>query len=124
MVTAVRRGLSLRAVAAKFGVGLATVAHWVERAKGRRLDRVDFSDRTRTPHRTRRTETALEELVLKTRSDLAQGDLGSNGAAAIRQALLDQGVAEVPAARTINRILGMFDETVWEQILESVTTRR
>jgi putative transposase len=105
MVTAVRRGLSLRAVAAQFGVGLATVAHWVERAKGRRLDRVDFSDRTRTPHQTRRTETALEDLVLKTRSDLAQGDLGANGAAAIRQALLDQGVAEVPAVRTINRIL-------------------
>ena len=55
MVVAVRRGQSLRAVAEKFGVGVATVAHWVGRAKGLRLDRVDFSDRSRAPHRTRRT---------------------------------------------------------------------
>jgi hypothetical protein len=105
MVAAVRRGQPLRVVAEKFGVGLATVAHWVERAKGKRLDRVDFSDRSRTPHKTRRTETSLEDLVLKTRSNLTQGDLGACGAAAIRQALLDQGVAQVPAVRTINRIL-------------------
>jgi len=106
MVAAVRRGQPLRAVAKEFGVAVATVAHWVERAKGQRLDRVDFSDRSRAPHQTRRTEITLEDLVLQTRRDLAQGDLGSIGADAIRQALLDQGVAEVPSARTINRILG------------------
>jgi putative transposase len=105
MVAAVRRGTSLRAVAKKFGVGLATVAHWVERAKGQRLDRVDFADRSRAPHRSNRTATALEDLVVKTRSDLAQGDLGAWGAAAIQQALLDQGVDKVPSVRTINRIL-------------------
>jgi putative transposase len=106
MVAAVRRGQSLRAVADQFGVGVATVAHWVERAKGQRLDRVDWSDRSRAPHQTRRTDSSLEDLVLKVRSDLAQGDLGAIGAAPIRQALLDQGVAEVPSVRTINRILG------------------
>jgi hypothetical protein len=106
MVAAVRRGQPLRAVAKEFGVAVATVAHWVERAKGQRLDRVDFSDRSRAPHQTRRTEITLEDLVLQTRRDLAQGDLGAIGADAIRQALLDQGVAEVPSARTINRILG------------------
>jgi hypothetical protein len=106
MVAAVRGGQSLRAVASQFGVGVATVSHWVKRAKGQRLDRVDWSDRSRTPHQTRRTDTPLEDLVLKTRSDLAQGDLGAIGAAPIRQALLDQGVAKVPAVRTINRILG------------------
>lgn len=105
MVTAVRRGQSLRSVAEQFGVGLATVAYWVQRAKGRRLDRVDFADQARTPRRTRRTDITLEDLILQTRHDLAQGDLGSCGAAAIRQALLGQGVAEVPAIRTINRIL-------------------
>jgi hypothetical protein len=106
MVAAVRRGRSLRAVAAQFGVGVATVAHWVERAKGHRLDRVDWSDRSRAPHKTRRTDITLEELVLKTRGELARGDLGAVGADAIRQALVGQGVANIPSVRTINRILG------------------
>jgi hypothetical protein len=106
MVVAVRRGQSLRAVAGQFGVGVATVAHWVKRAKGQRLDRVDWSDRSRAPHTTRRTATPLEDRVLQTRSELAQGDLGAIGAEPIRQALLDQGVAQVPSVRTINRILG------------------
>jgi hypothetical protein len=48
----------------------------------------------------------LEDLVLKTRSELAQGDLGAIGAAPLRQTLLDQGVTKVPSVRTINRILG------------------
>src|SRR5262249_23603097 len=60
----------------------------------------------RAPHKTRRTDPSLEELVVKVRSDLAQGDLGAIGAAPIRQALVDQGVAKVPSVRTINRILG------------------
>jgi len=106
MVAAVRRGQSLRAVAEKFGVGLATVAHWVERAQGQRLDRVDWSDRSRAPRKTRRTDTTLEDRVLQTRRDLAQGDLGAIGAAAIHQALVDQGVAKAPSVRTIHRILG------------------
>jgi hypothetical protein len=102
----VRRGQSLRAVAREFAVGLATVAHWVQRAKGQRLDRVDWSDRSRAPHKTRRTDTALEDLVLQTRGDLAKGDLGAVGADAIRGALLGSGLAGVPSTRTINRILG------------------
>jgi hypothetical protein len=92
-------------VARQFGVGVATVAHWVERAKGQRLDRVDWSDRSRAPHHTRRTDTSLEDLVLKARSELAHSDLGAVGADAIRQALLDRGVAQAPSLRTINRIL-------------------
>ena len=106
MVAAVRRGQPLRAVAKKFGVGVATAAYWVARAKGQRLDRVDFSDRSRAPHQTGRTEITLEDLVLQTRKDLAQSDLGALGADAIRQALVDRGVAKVPSVRTINRILG------------------
>jgi putative transposase len=105
MVAAVRRGASLRAVARLFGVGLATVAHWVARAKGQRLDRVDWSDRSRAPRQTRRTETAVEDRVLQARRELAQGDLGAIGAEPIRQALVEQGVAAVPSVRTINRIL-------------------
>jgi hypothetical protein len=106
MVAAVRAGQSMRAVARQFGVGVATVADWVGRAKGRRLDRVDWSDRSSAPHQTRRTDPLLEDRVLLARRDLAQSDLGAIGADAIRQRLLDQGVAAVPAVRTINRILG------------------
>jgi transposase len=105
MVAAARRGQPLRAVARAFGVGVATVAHWVERAKGQRLDRIDWSDRSHAPHKRRRTTTALEDLVLTTRTNLAHGDLGAIGAAAIRQALSEQGLAETPSLRTINRIL-------------------
>jgi putative transposase len=42
---------------------------------------------------------------LKARRDLAQSDLGAIGADPIRQALREQGVADVPSVRTINRIL-------------------
>ncbi len=101
-----RRGQPLRAVAQQFGVGVATAAYWVERAKGQRLDRVDFADRSRAPHQTRRTASTLEDRVLQTRKELAQSDLGALGADAIRRALVDQGVAPVPSVRTINRILG------------------
>src|SRR3954452_8956655 len=100
MVTAVRHGQPLRAVARAFGVGLATVAHWVERAKGQRLDRVDWSDGSQAPHKPRRTATAVEYLVLTTRSDLAKGDLGAIGADAIREALLDRGLGKAPSVRT------------------------
>jgi hypothetical protein len=106
MVAAVRKGQSLRAVADSFGVGVATVALWVRRAKGQRLDRVDWSDRPCVPHKTRRTEAPLEDLVLQARRQLAQGDLGAQGAAVIRQELLAGGLARVPSVRTINRILG------------------
>jgi transposase len=106
MVAAVRRGRSLHAVAKEFGVAVGTVAHWVERAKDQRLDRVDFSDRSRAPHKTRRTAAAVEELIVQTRGELAKGDLGAVGAEAIRQTLLDQGLVSVPSLRTINRILG------------------
>ena len=105
MVAAVRRGQSLRAVARRFGAGLATVAYWVQRAQGQRLDRVDWSDRSRAPRTTRRTVTAMEDWVLAVRRELAQSDLGAIGAEPIRQALLAQGVAAVPSVRTINRIL-------------------
>src|SRR5438874_2064323 len=102
MVAAVRAGQVLRTVADQFRVAVATVAYWVERAKGQRLDRVDWSDRSHAPRKTRRTDPALEDLVLKARSDLALGDLGALGADAIRQALLGQGLGAVPSLRTIN----------------------
>src|SRR5947209_13486343 len=106
MVAAVRRGQSLRAVARQFGVGVATVASWVQRARGQRLDRVDWFDRSHRPHQTRRTDTSLEDLIMRVRGELAHSDLGAVGADAIRQALLARGIAKLPSVRTINRILG------------------
>src|SRR3954452_23691566 len=106
MVAAVRAGQSMRAVARQFGVGVATVADWVGRAKGRRPDRVDWADRSSAPHQTRRTDPLLEDRVLLARRDLARSDLGAIGADATGQGLLDQGVAAVPSVRTITRILG------------------
>lgn len=106
MVAAVRRGQSLRAVARQFRVSVATVDHWVRRAKGQRLDRVDWSDHSSVPHRTRRTDTSVEDLVLQVRRELAHSDLGAVGADVIRQTLLARGVTAVPSVRTINRILG------------------
>src|SRR5262249_42966356 len=106
MVAAVRRGQSLRAAAAQFAVGAATVAHWVQRAQGQGRVRLDSTDRSRAPHHTRRTDPSLEDLVVQARRELAQGDLGAIGAAAIHQALLGRQPPHVPSVRTINRILG------------------
>ena len=113
MVAAVRRGQSLRSVARRFRVRLATVQYWVRHAAGQRLDRVDFTTRPSAPRRTRRTDPAMEERVITARQQLQRdSDLGDHGAAAIHQALRDQGVACVPSVRTIGRILrrrGLLD---------------
>ena len=106
MVAAVRQQQSIRTVARRFGVSTSTVLYWVERAKGQRLDRVDWQDRPRAPHHTQRTEAELEEQVLRLRRQLRQdSDLGAYGAQAIQQALRAQGQAEPPSIRTIHRIL-------------------
>jgi transposase len=105
MVKAVRGGQSLREAARMFGVSVGTVAHWIAWAKGQCLDRVDWSDRSRTPHKTRRTDIVLEDRVLQTRRELAQGDLGAIGADAIHAALVEQKLVAAPSVRTINRIL-------------------
>lgn len=114
MVAAVRRRASLRSVARQFGVSLLTVQRWVQRAAGQRLDRVAWGDRPARPHHVpRRVAADLEELVLTVRRDLREtSDLGEYGAAAIRRELLARGLLQVPALRTINRILarrGLFD---------------
>jgi hypothetical protein len=113
MVAAVRRNHSLHQVALQFGVSPATVLRWVRRAKGQRLDRVDWTDRPKTPHHSRRSNPELESLVLQIRHDLRQhSDLGFHGAEAIRAELDGRGIRPLPAVRTINRILqrcGAFD---------------
>ena len=107
MVAAVRRGVSQREVARTFRVSLLTVQRWVQRAAGKRLDRVDWSDRSAAPHTTpHRTAPLLEDLVLSVRQALReQSDLGEFGAQAIQRELEARQVPHLPSLRTINRIL-------------------
>ena len=106
MIAAVRRGESMRSVAGRFGVPLSTVQHWFARAKGRRLDRIDWEDRSSAPKRTRRTKASIERRVLATRKRLKErSDLGEYGAPAIHRDLQQQAFEPLPSIRTIARIL-------------------
>lgn len=107
MVAAVRAGRSQRSVARAFGVSLATVQLWLERAGTKRLERVDWADRPSVPQRQSRTERSLEDLILELRTELrASSILGEYGAAAIRRELQARELSvPVPAERTIGRIL-------------------
>lgn len=114
MVAAVRAGASLRQTARRFGVSLSTLQHWLQRAAGQRLDRVDWSDRTPGPRCSpQRTTAAVEDLIVDLRHQLRQtSDLGEYGAAAIHRELLARGFADPPVIRTIHRILqrrGLLD---------------
>jgi len=108
MVNAVRRGVTMREVARRFGVTLRTVQRWVRRATGRRLDRVDWAARPSGARPSpRRTAVAVEHSVLALRRELrASSVLGEYGAAAVRAALRARGGGEaVPSERTVARIL-------------------
>jgi hypothetical protein len=108
MVKAVRGGMGVRATARRFKVSHGTVKTWVERARGKRLERVDFSDRSSGPHKpANRTSKRLEAKILKLRGELKlKSALGEHGAAAILLALCASTQKPVPCARTIGRILG------------------
>lgn len=107
MVALVRSGGSMRAVARRFAVSLRTVQVWIARARGRRLDRVDWRTRLRgrrTP--VNRTPRRVERRVVALRQELRTTDvLGEYGAVAIQRALATEAFAPVPAVRTIGRIL-------------------
>ena len=69
MVQAVRSGQSLRFVARSFGVNVGTVACWVERARGKRLDRAALANRK--PGRAwNRTAPEMESRILNARRAL------------------------------------------------------
>lgn len=106
MVAAVRRGASQRSVAVRFGVALRTVQRWVERAKGQRLDRVEWSGLPPVPKRTRRTDPVIEQRVLTIRRRLKdRSALGEYGAAAIRREMEAREIEPCPSIPTIGRIL-------------------
>lgn len=104
MVRLVRLGKSMRAVASRLHVDPSTVCFWVVRARGDRLDRVDFADRK--PGRAwNRTASDLEQRIAELRRRLREESiLGEYGARAI-QAALQAEVPNAPSAATINRVL-------------------
>lgn len=96
LVAAVHAGASLRQTARQFGVSLSTLQHWVQRAAGQRLDRVDWSDQTPGPRRSpQRTTAAVEDLIVDLRRQLRQtSDLGEYGAAAIHRIFQRRGLLD------------------------------
>lgn len=116
MVSAVRRGISMRQVAKQFKVSLSVLQYWVRRAGKTRLDRVDFSNHRCGPHRpANRTPEPMEDLILRVRQQLKEhSDLGEYGARAIADALRSHGIEASPTVCTIGRILerrGALDGT-------------
>lgn len=106
MVTAVRRKVSQREVARRFGVSLCTVQRWVRHAQGQRLDRIDWSDRSHAPRHTCRTGLAIERNVLRLRRWLKERSaLGEYGAPAIWREMQERDERPCPSIPTISRIL-------------------
>lgn len=110
MVAEVRKGKSMRWVSTRFGVSLATVQRWVERARGQRLDRVDWSGQRGGRRAAQATAASVEDTILLLRKELLESsDLGEHGAVAIHRELLSRQkkaqLKSVPSVRTIGRIL-------------------
>lgn len=106
MVRLVRKGKSLREVAKHFGVNHRTVSLWVKRARGQRLDRVDFSDKARTAPPVNKTSDTVEKQILDMRRYLKEdSDHGEHRAEMIRHELTIREKSNIPSVRTIGRIL-------------------
>ncbi len=68
-------GQSYRQVGRALGVSASTVGHWVKRAGSERLERVDWSEGSRRPHRlARQLAPALFTEVLRARKWLQNED--------------------------------------------------
>lgn len=105
MVRMVRSRKSMRSVAAKLGIDPSTVSFWVGRAKGGRLDRVDFSDR-KSGRAWNRTAACFEQRMVALRMSLREESvLGEYGARAIQAALEAERASVKPSLATINRVL-------------------
>ncbi len=106
MVQAVRHGATLRAVAQEHGVSVGQVRYWVGRARGKRLDRVDFSDRSPGCEIAwNRIDPSIEQRIVQLRTVLDSSTLGERGAGAIREALSTEAHTPLPSIATINRVL-------------------
>jgi transposase len=106
LVTQIRHGLSFRQVAKRFGVAVSTVPFWVKRVGDQRLNRVNYSDKSKHPITTNRVDEGVERCVLELRKELKErSDLGEFGAEAIQREMEKFGGNMIPARATINRIL-------------------
>ena len=107
MVRLVRSGKTLHMVADQYRVSVNTVKLWVHRAEGRRLDRVDFSDRKPGCARGwNRTAPHIEQRIVQLRGSLREESiLGEYGARAIKAALKAERAPANPSVATINRVL-------------------
>ena len=95
--------MNIRQAGQQFGFRKSTVAFWVERAHGKRLDRVDLANRK--PGRAwNRTAFDIEQRIAQLRIDLRESVLGEYGARAIRAALESE-MMGVPSEASINRVL-------------------
>ena len=104
MVELVRLGRSMHSVAAQSHVDPSTVSFWVARAKGHRLDQVDFSDR-KSGRAWNRTAAHLEQRIVGLRKSLREDSvLGEYGARPIKAALKAE-MVDTPSEATINRVL-------------------
>lgn len=107
MVRLVRSGKSMHLVADRLRIGVSTVALWVGRAKGYRLDSVDFADRS--PGCVRgwnRVARRVEQRIAELRKTLREESiLGEYGARAIQIALEAEMSSAPPSLATINRAL-------------------
>lgn len=117
MVEMVRSGFSQRYAARKFRVSIDTIQRWLKKSKGLALSKVDWSDRSRAPHRVHnRTMPEMEQMILECRRKLGSADnpLGFVGPEAICEALTSKGIL-APHPRTVARILkrhGVLDSRV------------
>ena len=107
MVRLVRSGKTMHMVADQYRLSVNTVKLWVHRAEGRRLDRVDFSDRKPGCARGwNRTAAHIEQRIVELRRSLREESiLGEYGARAIHVALKAERAAASPSVATINRVL-------------------
>jgi len=105
MVRLVRAGMSMHVVAERLGISLSTVSFWVERAKGWRLERADFSDR-KSGRAWNRLASSVEQHIAQLRKTLREESvLGEYGAQAIQAVLSAEMSDGVPSIATINRAL-------------------
>lgn len=107
MVAMVRRGISIRSAAQQSGMSYSSAWMWVQRGRGKRLDRADLSDRPsgcRQPHN--RVSQRTQRRIIRLRQELRDTSvLGEYGAAAIRLAMVQQRLTPIPSLRTIGRVL-------------------
>ena len=106
MVQAVRNGEALRSAARRFEMSVSTVSHWVEHARGKRLERVSFTS-SKPGLAWNRTPASVETRILRTRATLRKHSvLGEYGADAIAAALSGEATRPESVSRaTIYRVL-------------------